>query len=375
MFYVEVLLQLSTVHFDEVILLKLLFILLFIVSVLPVTQGSEKASTVLLSYGFLASDLANITEKYPELKTIDVSSENNKNSGAEFRTRLTLKLYSEKENVTYIISKVDSAVNVEKMDVQLDREFITIEGTIRNSLYETVLNESQSSHLASIFADAFKEEFSTTKGIRVSALYSFQVEEYYDNGKFVKYGNVLTASIFIGRAISKKILQMDPETNSWKLLPENFGSNDKPFYAPVKSSRVSSLFQLKRRHPLTRRHQPHNGIDFVSPSGSPVFPALEGEVTAISRTRAKGKYITILHDNDYISTYDHLRKFKKGLRVGMRVKVDDQIGEVGRTGFSTGAHLHFGVMKDGFYVNPISLLKNYCYREEAELLNLEDSEE
>ncbi|MBC7712215.1 MAG: M23 family metallopeptidase [Rhizobacter sp.] len=354
---------------------KLLTSLLFIAVLIQNAHASEKAFAVLLSYGFKADDLVTIVDKFPELKDLDVASESQQSAGEEFTQHLNLKLYSENSNDAYLISKSDSVINVDKINVDLEREVKSIEGDIRNTLFETVLKETDSQKLATIMSEAFKEDFSTTKGIKVTTLYNFQVEEFFDNGRFVKYGNIVSASLIIGRAITKKILQMNPQSFLWELMPENFDSNDKPFYAPVKSSRVSSLFQLNRRHPITRRHQPHNGVDFVAHSGSPVYPALAGEVTAISRARAKGKFITIHHDNGLITTYDHLKKFQKGLKVGMRVGLDDQIGEVGRTGFSTGAHLHFGVMKDGFYVNPLYLLKSYCFSDKDQYEGLDEAEE
>ena len=337
-------------------------------------QASEKAFAVLMTYGFKADDLVKVVEQYPELKDLDISSENYHHAGEEFNSYLNLKFYSENTNEAYIVSKVDSAVHVIKEFVQLDREVKVFEGVIHKNLYETVRDDTDSAYLAKKMSEAFKEEFTTTKGIKVSSVYNLQVEQYFDDGKFVKYGNILKASLIIGRATIQKVLQIDPETFEWVLKPEILDANDKPFYAPVKSSRVSSLFQLNRRHPITKRLQPHNGVDFVSPSGEPVYPALDGVITAKARARAKGNFITILHDNGYTTTYDHLKKFEKGLNVGDRVELDDQIGEVGRTGFSTGAHLHFGVMKDGLYVNPIFLLKSYCYSEKEEYENLDEIE-
>lgn len=252
-------------------------------------------------------------------------------------------------------------------------EVVTIEGEIRGNLYDAVNQalqndtpaESESEidaqyiaqDIAQEIALAFEPEFTNSSGLRVRAAFSFDLIAYFDQDQFVKFGEVMKASLIIGKATSKKVIQQDPETGSWRLLPELVAEEDKPFYPPVKSSRVSSLFQFDRRHPVTKRLQPHNGIDFVSPSGTPVFPALEGVVITMGRTRAKGKFILIEHDNGYLTTYDHLKKFQKGLRVGRRVERQEQIGEVGRTGFSTGAHLHFGVSRDGHYVNPLDLMK------------------
>lgn len=248
-------------------------------------------------------------------------------------------------------------------------EVVTIEGEIRGNLYDAVNlalqnetpaeseSELDAQQIAQEIALAFEPEFTNSSGLRVRAAFSFDLIAYFDQDQFVKFGEVMKASLIIGKATSKKVIQQDPESGSWLLLPELVAEEDKPFYPPVKSSRVSSLFQFDRRHPVTKRLQPHNGIDFVSPSGTPVFPALEGVVITMGRTRAKGKFILIEHDNGYLTTYDHLKKFQKGLRVGRRVERQEQIGEVGRTGFSTGAHLHFGVSRDGHYVNPLDLMK------------------
>lgn len=328
------------------------------------TQGlfaSEKAESTLQQYGFSAEEFAGFEKKYPELSDLDVALDRRIFFDDTSTEHFAIKLYAEDSNDVYTVTKVGPSLNIERDSLPLESEIKTIEGEIRGTLSETIRKDLGSEALGKEMEEAFSDDFSTTKGLRVGASYSIEVREYLDEGRFVKYGSILRASLMIGRAVSKKILKINPENFSWKLLPEDVDLEEKPFYAPVKSKRVSSLFQLNRRHPVTRRHQPHNGIDFAAPSGTPVYPALEGEVIAIARTRSKGKYITILHDNGYQTTYIHLRKFQKGLRVGMRVSLEDKIGEVGRTGYATGAHLHFGVIKDGYFVNPIYLLKTYSY--------------
>lgn len=237
----------------------------------------------------------------------------------------------------------------------------TIEGEIHGNLYDSLLEnlgtDPKALEISEHIALAFKDEFDTTKGLRARASFSFDIIAYYDQENFLRFGEVMKASLIIGKAISRKVIQEDLEEGTWSLLPIALEEVEKPFYLPVKSSRVSSFFQLNRRHPVTKRIQPHNGIDFVSPSGSPVYPALDGIISAMGRTRSKGKFVLIQHDNGYVTTYDHLKKFQKGLRVGKKVEIVDQIGEVGRTGFATGAHLHFGILQDGYYVNPLELLK------------------
>lgn len=323
--------------------------------------AGEKAAQIFEQYNFSNDEAAAFFNKFPELETIEIASEL---KGELPDKSFSLKLYAENSNDVYIIQKTDAQMNIEKTYVPFEVNTRNFEGEIHGTLFETLQKDLGNEKMARQIAEAFKEDFMTTRGLRVPAAYTFDVIQYYDQDHLVKYGNVVKASLIIGKAIVEKVLQQDFETLKWNLLPLIPETNDRPFYAPVKSSRVSSLFQLSRRHPVIRRRiQPHNGIDFVARAGTPVFPALEGEIIAIGKARAKGKFILIQHDNGYQTTYDHLRKFSKGLRVGSRVEMNEAIGEVGRTGYATGAHLHFGVIKDGFYVNPLYLVKDYGYDE------------
>ena len=339
-------------------MVKKIALMLFLTTFSHMLLASEIAKDALLKNGLMQSEMANFFIKYPELANLNLAlvvqipiSED----------ELILKLYSDDSDDVYIVKKANGNSEIEKTYVPFDISTKVIEGEIHNTLYDTLNAELGSPKVALQMEEAFREDFTNTKGLRVPAAYSFEVIEYSDNGRFIKYGNIIKAKLIIGHAISEKILQQDLTSFLWNLLPVIPEKNERPFYAPVKSSRVSSLFQLNRRHPLTKRHQPHNGIDFVAPRGTSVYPAMEGEIITIGRARAKGKFIVIQHDNGYQSTYDHLKKFQRGLRVGMRVEMNDKLGEVGTTGYSTGAHLHFGIIKDGYYVNPIYLVRDYCY--------------
>jgi murein DD-endopeptidase MepM/ murein hydrolase activator NlpD len=342
---------------------KLLFSFLIFISFSLKVQAYESAFSVLLKYGFNENELVTFVKKYPELRSLELAS------GLNYETPddndvsyVEIKLYAENTNEAYVVTRFGNDVSVEKVDVQFNVEVRKFEGEIHKNLFDSVMNEIDSPNTAAQVSDAFQDEFVDTKGLRVKAYYQFQVEHYYEDGQFIKYGNVLSASLIIGKAITKKIYQINPENFSWMLMPENsFGPGEKIFYLPVETKRITSVFQLNRRHPVTRRHQPHNGIDFRAPRGLPVYPALDGVVVTASRTRSKGKYITILHDNGYQTTYCHLKAFAPGIKTGRRVELSEKIGEVGKTGFATGAHLHFAVLEDGYYVNPINLLKGYTY--------------
>lgn len=331
-------------------------------------QASELAFTVMLRYGLDKNELVTIVKKYPELKNLKLASGINYEVPEDHdESYFEIKLYSESSNEAYVVSRFGNEVEVEKVNVFFNVEVKKFEGKIRNTLFESIMHDVDSPEAATAVSDAFQDEFINTKGLRTSAYYNFQIERYYENGQFIKFGNVLSASLIIGAAITKKIYKINPDTFTWMLMPDNLlGLKEKIFYLPVESKRITSAFQLNRRHPITKKHQPHNGIDFGAPRGLPVYPALDGMIVSAARTKARGKYITILHENGYQTTYCHLKKIAPGIRTGHKVELDEKIGEVGKTGFATGAHLHFGIKVEGYYVNPINLLKGYTYNQRNE---------
>lgn len=105
----------------------------------------------------------------------------------------------------------------------------------------------------------------------------------------------------------------------------------------------------------------HKGIDIAGRTGAPVIAAKEGEITTASRLGGYGNCVIIKHDNGYETLYGHLSVIT--CNVGDKVKPGDVIGRVGSTGASTGPHLHFGIRKDGTFVNPEPYLTGRNYIE------------
>lgn len=121
----------------------------------------------------------------------------------------------------------------------------------------------------------------------------------------------------------------------------------------VENARMSSKFGY-RIHPILKRRILHAGMDYAAPRGTPIHAAADGKVDFIGRKGGYGNHISLRHDKSTQTSYSHMRKFKKGLKRGSRVKAGDIIGYVGTTGRSTGPHLHFEVRKNGKAVNPLT---------------------
>ena len=118
--------------------------------------------------------------------------------------------------------------------------------------------------------------------------------------------------------------------------------------------RVSSEYGY-RRSPINGKRLFHNGIDISAPRGTPVWAALSGQVGYAGRDNTYGNYIVINHESGYRTLYAHLHVVR--VKVGDSVETAQHIGDVGSTGLSTGAHLHFAVNQNGIILNPRTLLR------------------
>lgn len=125
--------------------------------------------------------------------------------------------------------------------------------------------------------------------------------------------------------------------------------------APLQYSRISSGFSHARKHPVTRKVQPHTGVDYAAPKGTPVMSIGDGTVTSVKYEGAGGNTVRIRHNSVYSTAYLHLSKYASGLKAGQRVRQGEVIGYVGSTGRSTGPHLDFRVWKNGTPINPLKM--------------------
>ncbi len=119
-------------------------------------------------------------------------------------------------------------------------------------------------------------------------------------------------------------------------------------------TRISDEFG-ERIHPTLGIKKMHNGVDFAAPTGTPILAAYNGVVVGTGYSPSMGNYVMIDHGDDLLTVYMHASSI--GVGSGQSVEAGQKIGAVGSTGRSTGPHLHFGVRKNGSYVNPWNYLK------------------
>lgn len=110
-----------------------------------------------------------------------------------------------------------------------------------------------------------------------------------------------------------------------------------------------------RRHPILRYSKMHTGVDWANRIGTPIVAAGNGTVLKAEWDSGYGRRIELQHTNGYVTAYSHQSRFASGIRPGARVRQGQVIGYVGSTGLSTGPHLHYEVMINGRFVDPMKI--------------------
>lgn len=331
--------------------------------------AGENINKILEKFQFSEEEIVELffhNTDLPELPIAYYKADSNEDN------QLELKLYVEDSNEVLLLTKINDSIEVRKAPNTYELEVKYFDGEITGNIFDSINSSLGDEGLARFLTDAYEKDLPSLKGLKVSASFEAMISVIVENGEIVKPLKVLSSKLIVGKALVEKAIKIDNSTKEEKLVTLIPDDSERDFVSPIGSNVISSGFNLARRHPIKRRIQPHNGVDFRAKSGTPIFPAREGKVIAIGRAKAKGKYVLVEHENGFQTTYDHLRKFQKGLKVGQLVTSADQIGEVGRTGYATGAHLHFCIIKNGLYVNPIYYLKDFQLDEETDTASLEE---
>ena len=117
-------------------------------------------------------------------------------------------------------------------------------------------------------------------------------------------------------------------------------------------TRVSSVFNPARLHPILNTIRGHMGTDYAAPTGTPVHAAGDGRVSFEGTRGGYGNAIVLDHSNSVSTLYGHMSRFATNVHLGSHVSQGDIIGFVGMTGLATGPHLHYEYLMNGVHMNP-----------------------
>lgn len=317
-------------------------------------RSGDFFSTILIRNGLSAQEAYNLSEACDsifDVKSIRV--------GNVYRTWTSQS--GQLEYLAYDIDRIKSAVFacrppykvyfVEKPVLTRTR---TADVVIESSLWNDMIAGGASPLLTLSLADIYAwtvDFFGLQKGDRFQVIY----DEKICDGEVIAVDTVRYV-LFTGSGEEYPAIMFNQHDGGNIYWNEKGESMRKAFLkAPLNYTRVSSGFTYARRHPITRKVQPHTGVDYAAPAGTPVVTIGDGVVTSARNEGAGGNVIRIRHNSVYSTAYLHLSRYASGIKAGKRVKQGEVIGYVGSTGRSTGPHLDFRVWKNGTPVNPLKM--------------------
>jgi murein DD-endopeptidase MepM/ murein hydrolase activator NlpD len=236
----------------------------------------------------------------------------------------------------------------------LDR--VVVEGAITRetpSLVQAVDAAGEHIELSLALAEVFAGEMDFNSDLQPGDTFRLVVERATRrDGGFGGYGPVLAAEFVNDGRTLQAVRFTAPEGTPGYYDSE--GRSLKRFFlkTPLKfEPRVTSSFSRARRHPVLNYTRAHNGVDYAAPPGAPVASVASGVVTFAGWTRGGGRTVRVRHASGYESEYLHLSAIS--VKAGSRIGQGDLVGRVGATGLVTGPHLHYGLRRNGAYVNPV----------------------
>lgn len=256
--------------------------------------------------------------------------------------------------VDYVVCQFGDTIRVYRDKKPMVTQIKTASGVITSSLYKDMAAQALNIKLTHDLSEIYQwtiDFFDIKKGDKFKVIY----EEFFVNGKSIGTGRIFAAQFTHAKEdfYAFRFTQDNEDT----FFDEKGKSMKTAFLkAPLKFSRISSMFSESRFHPVLKIRRPHHGVDYAAPTGTPVYSIGDGTIIAKAYQPAGGgNYLKVKHSATYTTSYMHLKGFAPGIAVGAHVKQGQTIGFVGATGLASGPHLDFRVFQNGKPIDPLSL--------------------
>ena len=187
--------------------------------------------------------------------------------------------------------------------------------------------------------------------MRVGDDFTVIYEELWRDGVKLRDGEIVAAEFINQGTPYRAVRYVFSGGDSDYFTPDGRSVRKAFIRAPVDFARVSSSFNLNRRHPILNTIRAHRGVDYAAPTGTSVIAAGDGKVTFRGVRNGYGNTIILQHGGNITTLYGHLSRFAS-FRIGSRIKQGQTLGFVGQSGLATGPHLHYEYRLNGVRRNP-----------------------
>lgn len=255
--------------------------------------------------------------------------------------------------IDYTIIDLRDSITVTKKKKPVSIVEKSASGIINSSLLQTFSDENLSFNVAYALSDIYAWTIDFTRlqaGDRFKVIYT----EKFIEDTIAAGIDEIKASYFEHKEKSIYAFKFEDDTlnHSFNYYDQEAKNLRKAFLkSPVKFSRISSRYNLKRRIKYYgNKIRPHRGTDFAAPRGTPILATADGTVTRSERRGGNGKYVKIRHNSTYETQYLHMSR--QAVKKGDYVRQGDVIGYIGMTGNTSGPHVCYRFWKNGKEVDP-----------------------
>lgn len=319
-------------------------------------KSGDSLTTLFLRAKLTARDVYNITEA---AKGNDTTNLHRLRPGQTISVVVEegklKKLRHEKNRLeSTLFTRTETGYDVEEVVRTPDIHTRFASATLENSLFlagqKADMPQKTIMELANVFGGVVDFILDPRKGDSFTVLY----EEQYLDGEKIGTGNILSAQFINRGEVHTAVRYVDSSGKMGYFTPEGVSMRKAFLRSPVDFTRISSSFNLQRKHPIHNKIKAHRGIDYAAPTGTPIVSAGDGRVVRAGYSEANGNFLVIQHGQQYTTKYLHLSK--RHVKRGQKVKQGQLIGRVGATGWATGPHLHYEFLVNGVHRNPRTIL-------------------
>ncbi|MDO6736698.1 peptidoglycan DD-metalloendopeptidase family protein [Wenyingzhuangia sp. 2_MG-2023] len=255
--------------------------------------------------------------------------------------------------INYSIIDFQDSIYTKKIQKPITIQLKKSSGVITSSLSQTLDEKHVSPIVANDLADIYAwtiDFFRLQKNDKFKVIYE---QKYIDDTIPAGIGRIKAAYFeHVGKPFYAFNYVPDSITGIEEYFDDEANNLRRAFLkAPLKFSRISSKYNLKRRIAFYGRIKPHLGTDFAAPVGSPIMSTANGKVIESAYRGGNGNYVKVRHNGTYTTQYLHMKK--RNVKVGDYVKQGDVIGWVGMTGNTSGPHVCYRFWKNGSQVDPL----------------------
>ena len=262
------------------------------------------------------------------------------------KSKIESVIYSLNESGVYISEKI-----TRKPEVHISYASGMIDSSLFLACQKAGLSEAQTMELANIFG----WDIDFILDIRSGDTFNLIYEELHLDGEKYKNGKILAANFKNQkRSLSAVLFKQDDGTTNY-FTPDGKSMRKAFLRTPVDFARISSHFNLRRKHPILHKIRAHKGTDYAASRGTPIKATGDGKVIHSARKGGYGKTVIIQHGQKFTTLYAHMSKYAKGVRTGKRVKQGQTIGYIGSTGLASGPHLHYEFRVNGVHKNSLKV--------------------